>query len=175
MALLFEIAPRHFIDQQFFVFDFDAPAAWSRKSFIEFGPLEGEAAEKKHKESGSPISWTGAGTINFSNITMKRGLGLDKAPQDKGVLDSDMEDWWQAVVDGKDPAGLNFKRSGTLIEMTRDGQPYGYARRVIDMVPVKYKCFEGDSNSDDVQTEEIEVIVSKWFRHTNAAYTHGTA
>ena len=174
MSLLFEIAPRYFVDKQFFVVDFD-PVQWDRKSFVEFGPLEGEAAEKKHVESGSPIAWTGAGTINYSNITMKRGVGLNAPPgaPDNGVLDTDMEDWWQAVVDGIDPGGNNFKRNCTVTEMSRDGQPYGFSRRVLDMVPVKYKPFEGDSNSDEVQMEELEAIVSRWFRDTADAF--GTA
>lgn len=160
-----EIAQRHFFDKAFYIADFDSPYDWQRKTFTEFGPLEAESADKMHKESGSAISWTGAGTISFSPITMKRGLGMDVPG---GVIDKDMHDWWDATVNGIDATGagggIAFKRSCGVVLMTRSQTGYGFHWRVEDMVPKKYKVFEGDANSDDVMIEELECNVSRWYR-----------
>ena len=112
--------------------------------------------------------------MNFNNITMKRGVGLDLPPQDGGVLDDDMLEWWNAAVNGVSTTGANFKHDCTVTPMSRDGQAYGYAFIVVGMVPVKYVPFEGDANSDDVQLEEMECAVSKWDKTTNNVPAFGT-
>jgi len=174
MALGQEITDRYFLDQQFFVVEFDTDA-WDRKTFTEFGPLKFNIGEKVHKESGSPIPWRGAGTVTYENITAKRGLGLDLPPAGGGVLDRDMYNWAQAAVEGQDVGGAGgFKRDFNTAPHTRAGQGYGFHWRVEGAVPVSYTGFEGDANSEDVSEETIEIGVERWWIPDTSPYEFET-
>lgn len=161
------IKDRYFIDKQFFLVTF-ADNSISRQTFSEISGLKLNIGEKEWKESGDPIPWIGAGTVKYDNITLTRGLGLDKPSADGGVIDRELNDWAEAAVSGQDGgtagAGVgSYKKDFTVTPQDRAGNGYGFFWQILQAVPVSYEPFAGDASSDDIATETLECKPTRWY------------
>ena len=125
--------------------------------------LEMSIAAAEYAEGGSMAPMKEPGRASYSNLTLSRGVSLDL----------DFDNWAKDLVEmyNQVPIGSGDNTPGvfrdlTIIQMDREGNEdifydcYG-------CFPVRYKPFDGDNMSDDVQIEELELAI--WFfRRYNA-------
>jgi phage tail-like protein len=116
-------------------------------AFKACSSLEFEVADVDYWEGGAIIPVKEPGRVTVPDITLDRGVGLDR----------DMHDWALECIDFTKQGGAvpqELKRNLEVVQRARDGSE---VRRVtaFNCYPKKYVFGEWDNDSDEVVIEQL--------------------
>ncbi len=109
---------------------------------------ETEPAEYKFVEDGNPGYYAVPGRMKFGRITLKRGLTSDFSAWK----------WRQEVEEGKIESA---RTNGTIMIMGQDGKKVIAEFTFENAWPLKVSGPAPNANSNDIATEEVEIICER--------------
>lgn len=120
---------------------------FSHARFQTCSELSAETAKIEHWEGGSLIPYKEPGRVTFTDVTLERGVTVDR----------DLYDWFLEVVDAVQNTGRvipKFKRDLDIVQYGRDGS---VQRRwtLMGAWPTKFVAGEWSNEDDGVVIESL--------------------
>lgn len=116
-------------------------------AFQKASELSVEAAKVEYFEGGSVIPDKAPGRLTFTDVTLERGVTLDR----------DLYDWFLDVANAAADTGLNepdFKRTLDIVQQDRLGNEL-LRWRLVNAWPMKFVAGDWDNEADENVIEQV--------------------
>lgn len=116
-------------------------------AFQKASELSVEAAKIEYHEGGSLIPDKSAGRLTFSDVTLDRGVTIER----------DLYDWFLEVADAAADQGVNepdYKRTLDIVQQDRLGNELR-RWRLVNAWPIKFTAGEWDNDADENVIEQV--------------------
>lgn len=123
---------------------------FKKAGFHKCSGLEATAEVMKYRDGGDSNQYhKGPGTVDYSNITLERGMSDD----------TDLYKWMTTIAALDDAnASLDVKKDFSIVMQDRDGAEVK-RWNVYGAFPVAYKTEEFDAESNDPMLETLELSI----------------
>ena len=123
---------------------------FKKAGFHKCSALEATAEVMKYRDGGDSNQYhKGPGTVDYSNITLERGMSDD----------TDMYDWMTKIAALDDAnSKSDYKKDLSIVLQDRDGSEVK-RWNVYGAFPVSYKTDEFDAESNDPMLEYLELAI----------------
>ena len=122
-------------------------AGFAVAAFQKASELSVEAAKIEYFEGGALTPDKAAGRLSFSDVTLERGVTIDR----------DLYDWGRQVANAAADTGLNepdYKRTLDIVQQDRLGNTVR-RWRLVDAWPMKFTAGDWDNEADENVIEQV--------------------